>query len=95
MITHEQLNNITNWLIENVFQNTDIVFDDFIWEQNINNEGIDMIDIIATLHNLLYEVVNGERYDYMFHWCNHVGTDCLDNVFDTIMDGGEDEKTNN
>lgn len=96
-MTHEQLNNITNWLIENVFRNTDIMYDDSIWNQHIEDHGscFDLIDVIATLHNLLYEVVEGERYDYMFHWCNKIGTGCLDNVFDSIMDGGEDEKTDN
>ena len=46
-----------------------------------------LADIIASLHNLLYEAVTGERYDYMFHWANKVGGDCIDNIFDDDLEG--------
>lgn len=82
-----QLNIVTQWLIDNVFRNASILYDDNI---RIEHDGIDLVDIIASLHNLLYESVNGERYDYMFHWCNKEGSYCLDNIFDTkILKGGE------
>lgn len=43
----------------------------------------DLIDTIASLHNLLYEEVTGQRYDYMFHWSNKAGYyGVLDNIFD-------------
>lgn len=46
---------------------------------------------IASLHNLLYEAVTGERYDYMFHWANKVGGDCLDNIFDDDTEENKNE----
>lgn len=85
-MTKEQLNEITSWLIDNVFRNPDAMFSD---EIEIGNEAIALPDVIATLHNLLYEQITGERYDYMFHWANKVGSDCNDNIFDSMLKGGE------
>ena len=107
----DQLNALTDWLIYNIFRNTDIMYDDCIWNQGISlagdikdctdcencdkckdcGERFDLIDIIATLHNLLYESVTGNRYDYMFHWCNKIGSDCKDNVFDALISNTENE----
>lgn len=102
-MTEKQLRAITDWLIENVFRNTDIMFDDAIWNQGMSLKGdiidcnkcldcedrFDLIDIIATLHNLLYQSISGNRYDYMFHWCNKIGSDCKDNVFDALISNTE------
>ena len=108
-MSEKQLKALTDWLIENVFQNTDIMYDDAIWNQGISLKGdiidcnncdncnkcqdceerFDLIDIIATLHNLLYQSISGKRYDYMFHWCNKIGSDCKDNVFDALISNTE------
>ena len=42
---------------------------------------IDLIDIIASLHNMLYKEVTGEYYNYMFHWANKVGSWVYDDLF--------------
>lgn len=85
---------VTDWLIENVFQNTDIMFDDAIWNQEIKDYGrcFDLIDVIASLHNLLYKEVHGESYDYMFHWCNKIGADCIEDIFETIILNSDTEQ---
>ena len=104
-MNEKQLYALTTWLIDNIFRNTDIMFDDAIWNQGMSLKGdiidcndcndcnkcadcdnrFDLIDIIATLHNLLYAEITGKRYDYMFHWCNKIGSDCKDNVFDALI----------
>lgn len=86
----DRLNAITSWLIDNVFRNPDLMFSND--EIMIGNETIEMTDIIATLHNLLYEQITGERYDYMFHWANKIGSWCEDNIFDNMLK--EEEKSN-
>lgn len=80
MISKEKLDDITNYLIAHVFRNGNIM----LCEDNFadDDDETPLADIIASLHNLLYEAVTGERYDYMFHWANKVGGDCLDNIFD-------------
>lgn len=47
---------------------------------------------IASLHNLLYEQVKGERYDYMVHWCNKIGSYVDDDVYDELLK--QEEKKN-
>lgn len=85
----DQLEALTSWLKENVFQNTDIMFNEELWEQEIDKDNIDtnLTDIIASLHNIIYNLVTGEQYDYMFHWCNKIGADCNDHVFDDLLKG--------
>lgn len=63
----KNIDDIREYLIENVFRNPDIMFSD---ERN----NIDLPEIIASLYNCLHLVVTGEPYDYMFHWANKVGS---------------------
>lgn len=86
-MTKDELNAITSWLIENVFRNSHIMFSDD--EIMIGDDVIGTPDIIATLHNLLYEQITGKRYDYMFHWANKVGSWCEDDIFDDMLKGEE------
>lgn len=74
-MNEQKLDEITTYLKENVFKNTDIMYtdDDMI---------LDLLEMIASLHNLLYEEVTGERYDYMFHWANKIGSWVNDDFFD-------------
>jgi hypothetical protein len=76
-ITEEKLNKITNYIICEIMRNPHIMYNEFIQESDI-----DIIGVIASLHNLLYEAVTGERYDYMFHWANKLGGWCYDDLFD-------------
>ena len=104
MISKKQLDEITGFLRWNVFRNMDIMYNldfpgvklDEPYTDKYHGEitEVDLTDIIASLHNLLYEAVYGQRYDYMFHHCNKIGADCLDNVFDGILEGEKDENSN-
>lgn len=84
-ITEKELDNITSWLKWHIFRNPDVMFAGEDPETEEGERYCDLIDIIASLHNLLYEAVNGEKYDYMDHWANKIGSDCADNFFDEIM----------
>lgn len=100
MIDKNKLDQITNFLINGVFRNGDIMLSwdippvqlekSYIDEDGDEVSEVDLVDIIASLHNLLYEAVTGERYDYMFHWANKCGSDCNDDIFD--KDIWEDKK---
>lgn len=78
-MTKEKLNEITEYLIFNVWKNENVMFDNSCIEEG---DVYNLIDIISSLHNLLYEEVTGNRYNYAFHWANHVGSDVSDNIFD-------------
>lgn len=97
-MTIQQLDNITSWLKWKIFRDMDQMYADLpgipldkpYEEKYIGTiEEIDLIDVIASLHNLLYEEVTGERYNYMFHWANKIGASCLEDIFDHIE--GEDD----
>ena len=81
-MNREQINEITEYLKEKVWRN------DVVMYQLDIDEMVDLIDIISSLHNLLYECVTGERYNYAFHWCNKIGAWTEDNIFDSIMKEG-------
>ena len=79
------LSDLTIDLINNVIQNPDFVFD-LGAEYNI-----DLLEIIASLHNILYKEVTGEYYDYMFHWYNKVAGGSLeDGLYKKYMEGEHD-----
>lgn len=85
-MTVEQLNAITSYLKEKIWRNADVMF---MQSDNQGCEEIDpsyLVDIISSLHNLLYEVVTGNRYNYAFHWCNKVGAWTEDNIFDNVIE---------
>lgn len=85
----EKLDTITEYLISNVWRNANVMFDNSCIEDgNVS----DLIDIISSLHNLLYEEVTGKRYNYAFHWANKVGSDAIDNIFDNDYIEREIEK---
>lgn len=83
MLDKDKLYKITECLKTKVWRNTNVIFGDL----NLIEEGdIDMLtNIISSLHNLLYEQVTGERYNYAFHWCNKVGSDTEDDYFDDLI----------
>lgn len=87
-----KLKQITEWLKENVFRNYDFMFAN---GDEIYPGGVHAADIIASLHNLLYEQVTGERYNYMFHWANKIGSDTQDNIFDGDEIGYKEDESPN
>lgn len=91
MIDNKKLEQITKFLVQKIFRNSDIMFSDlpgveldkcFIDEDQDEVLEVDLVDIIASLHNLLCEAVTGNRYNYMFHWANKIGSGCIDDLFD-------------
>ena len=85
-MTREELDNITVWIKDNIMRNSKIMFEDAV-RGNDDYYDIDLIEVIASLHNMLYKEVTGEYYDYMFHWANKVGSYVYDDMFKK-----EDEK---
>lgn len=101
MIDNKKLSKITYFLANNVFRNNDIMLS---WDIPpvqlekiyIDKDGdevseVDLVDIIASLHNLLCEAVTGNRYNYMDHWANKCGGCCNDEIFDWDIWEGDQE----
>lgn len=81
MISDEKMEEITGILINGLFRDGAIMHSKMPLVEH-DGKRYDLRDIVATLHNYLYEAVEGERYNYMFHWANKVLADCDDDVFE-------------
>lgn len=86
-MTQEELNRITEFMKEKVWRNPDVM--GMTDEDTTIQACADLTDIATSLHNLLYEVVTGKRYDYAFHWANKIGSSLEDNVLDEVIKGGK------
>lgn len=81
----EKLYKITDEIANNIFRDYWEWFYDVDKKQH-EEDVYYLLDVIASLHNLLYEQVTGERYDYMWHWANKAGGDVKDDIFDEQED---------
>jgi hypothetical protein len=81
-----ELAELTNFIIRKIMRNSDLMFDDAV-RGDPDSDDVDLLEVIASLHNMLYKEVTGEYYDYMFHWANKVGGWVYDDMFKP-----EDEK---
>jgi hypothetical protein len=67
-MSREHLKNIREYLINNIISNPDYLFSDEV--RGETDEDADLLEIIASLYEVLHREVTGEPYDYMFHWAN-------------------------
>lgn len=63
-MTEKKLDEITTKIVEVIEDGQKILL------LGSDDEKMEMLDVIASLHNELYKEVTGEYYDYMFHWAN-------------------------
>lgn len=68
-ITDTQLEEVRVWLIDNVMEDAEIMFSD-----DIRNAKPDLVEVVASLYELLHREVTGQSYLYMFHWANKIGS---------------------
>lgn len=80
MSKEERLIDIRSWLIENIFREGFVMHSD---AREVN--GIDLIEVIASLYNEYHNAVMGEPYDYMFHWANKCGSWVEEDLFDRVL----------
>ena len=76
----DKLNMITSKLINEIFLNDEIYQAGYL-EEGDDSIILHLLDVIASLHNELYNAVTGNYYDYMFHWSNKVGYDGIEDDF--------------
>lgn len=84
-INKEDLNIIKDFIIDNVVKNENIMFN-----ETLDNE-IDLISLICSLYNALYNVITGNSYDYFFHWANKIGGCCDDDYIEHILKNETDK----
>lgn len=99
-MTDYELGVVTEWIKERIWINPDVMFarfdmGEYLAPTEYFDDVSDLVDVISSLHNLLYEAVTGERYNYAFHWCNKCGSDTTDDIFDSEMKKISDRKGEN
>lgn len=87
---HKDIDFITDWLKWNIFRNEKIMWAD-LPAVEINGREYDLVDVIATLHNMLHEALTGEPYDYMWHHANKIGSWTFDDLFDADPKSAHEE----
>lgn len=75
-MNEEELKKVRDFLVDNFFRNPHFVLYDNIASDEVKD--IDLVDLVASLYDMLHLSVTGEHYDYMWHWCNKVGGWCDD-----------------
>lgn len=88
-INETKLTYIREYLVEHVYRNGDIMYN----EEIINS---DLLDIVCDLYEYLHVLITGESYDYFFHWANKLGcwqeTGYFDYTIRKIMENDMKEK---
>ena len=84
-MNEKELNLIRNWLIDHIFRDGQVMFSEARSIEVYGDPGeldeIDLVDVIASLYEVLHATVTGEPYQYMFHWANKCGSDTNDMIF--------------
>lgn len=80
-LTEEDLRVIRDFIIDNVCKN-----ENFVFNETLENE-IDIISLVCSMYNVLYNVITGNKYDYFYHWTNKIGGACDDYYIENILKG--------
>lgn len=87
-MTSNQLDEVRHWLVDNIMRNPDIM----LFSDEIRNDKIDLVEVIASLYELLHREVTGQPYNYMFHWANKCGARINnDNIFGDMLERSKDD----
>ena len=62
---------ITKFII-GIMRNPNIMYNCYI--RGMEVEYVDLIDVIAYLYEIIYQLYYHRSYRYMFHWANKVGS---------------------
>lgn len=95
-MSDEQLKIIREWIIWYIMREDKILHDPAVRDIQVYGDpgetvSIDLVDVIASLYELLHFQVTGEYYDYMWHWTNKAGAEVNDKFFAEMMQKWKEE----
>lgn len=82
-IDKEKLIAIRGYLVKEIFRNPNIMFSDQC--RGVEDDGPDLVTIIAALYEYLNILIEGQPYAYMFHWANKIGSWVEEGDFDIMI----------
>ena len=85
-----ELKKVREWIIWHIMREPNIVLNDVVRDIEVYSDpgehvSIDLVDVIASLYELLHRQVTGEDYDYMWHWTNKAGAEVNDKFFEEVL----------
>lgn len=80
-MSNEKLTEIREYIVNNIMRNPDYVFSGEVRGDLYADMNIDLLEVIASLYEVLHREVTGETYNYMFHFTNKVGGWVEDGLF--------------
>lgn len=69
------INLVNNWLKDEVYRNSEVLYNEYYHYF--------LLDVVASLQNLLNYAITGKPYNYAFHWTNKIGYNGID---DSLLD---------
>lgn len=76
-LTKDQVYIISHWIEENIMRNPAIMFNDECRgtsDEILGNSDSDLVEVIASLFEIIHRMALNEPYHYMFHWANKIGS---------------------
>ena len=89
MTKEEHLDKIRGYIVENIISNPNYLFSDAV--RGESDEDPDLLEVIASLYEVLHREVTGKPYDYMFHWANKEGSWVENDLFTNDEQGGNQD----
>ena len=85
-MTEGELKMVREWIIWHIMREPRIIHNHEVRDIAVYGDTgemtcVDLVDVIASLYELLHYQVTGEPYDYMWHWTNKVGGWVNDKLF--------------
>jgi len=96
MSNDEFIAKVRVWLVDELFRNPIVMFNDEIRECDLGNgEVVDLMEVISCLYEIIHNLQYNESYDYMFHWANKCGSWVESDFFMKMFlkEDSEDEET--
>lgn len=92
-----ELKIVREWIIWHIMREPKILHDPDVRDIAVYGDpgevvSVDLVDVIASLYELLHHQVTGEDYDYMWHWTNKAGAEVNDKFFDELLKGGKNNE---
>ena len=75
MNNDEFITKVRAWLADELFRNPTVMFNDNIRECWLGDgETVDLMEVIASLYEIIHILQYDKSYDYFFHWANKCGS---------------------
>lgn len=87
-LTKDQVYIIAHWIEKNIMRNSDVMFNDNCRGNSpAGNYDVDLVEVIASLYEIIHRMALNEPYNYMHHWANKIGA-CVedDEIFTRLLE---------